>query len=394
MNAEAFRDSTAGRLVRGTGGYWAFVPNPLPPEVAWTQELVKRLADASLALGELSGLGRSLPNPHLLIRPYVRREAVLSSRIEGTRSTLSDLYAFEAQQLAMFEDTQDVQEVANYVNALEHGLERLQTLSMSLRLIREVHGQLMAGVRGEDKTPGEFRKSQNWIGGANPTDAVFVPPPVQEMWEALGAFEEFLHAPSTLPPLIRLGLVHYQFEAIHPFLDGNGRIGRLLMTLLACAWDLLPAPLLYLSAYFEANREAYYDRLLAVSQRGAWEEWLSFFLHGIAHQAGDAVQRARILQDERERLRAQLMGERTGARLLPLVELLFSRPVINARQAADALGVQFATAQGYIEDLEQAGVLREATGQARNRVYVADRVLRILEAPSAAEMETEGGGQG
>ncbi len=383
MDPEAFRNSPAGRVVRTAGGYWAFVPNPLPPRIPWTSELAIALSEADRALGELAGLGRSLPNPHLLIRPFVRREAVLSSRIEGTQATLFDLYAYEAVQLAMFKPPPDVHEVYNYVRALEYGLERLRTLPLSLRLIREVHARLMEGVRGEHQTPGEFRRSQNWIGpsGCTLNEATFVPPPVPEMQEALYAFETFLHAPPALPPLICLGLIHYQFEAIHPFLDGNGRIGRLLTTLLLCAWGVLPEPLLYLSAYFEAHQQTYYDLLLAVSQRGAWGEWLAFFLHGVASQARDAVIRAGRLQDLRERYRERFQAARAAARLLQVVDLLFAQPLLTVRQVETALDVNFSTAQRYVNQLEKAGLLQEITGQARNRVYRADEVLRVIEEP-------------
>jgi Fic family protein len=350
--------------------------------------MVAALSDADRALGELAGLGRSLLNSHLVIAPFVRREAVLSSRIEGTQASLSDLYAYEAiqktaVQLTMFEPPPDVHEVYNYVRALEYGLDRLQSLPLSLRLIREIHARLMEGVRGEHGTPGEFRRSQNWIGppGCGLENAAFVPPPVPEMKEALGASEEFLHASSDLPPLAWLGLVHYQFEAVHPFLDGNGRIGRLLITLLLCAENLLPEPLLYLSAYFESHRQTYYDLLLAVSQRGAWEAWLVFFLRGVVAQAQDAVVRAQRLQDLRERYRVQFQAERASGRLLQTVDLLFARPVMTMPKISEALGVSYATATRYINRLEDAGILREITGQARNRVYRADEVLAAIEEP-------------
>jgi Fic family protein len=308
---------------------------------------------------------------------------VLSSRIEGTRTSLFDLYAYEAVQLTLLEPPSDVREVYNYVRALEYGIERLRTLPLSLRLIREIHALLMEGVRGEHWTPGEFRRSQNWIGppGCTLNDAPFVPPPVPEMQEALDAFERFLHTPSSLPPLVRLGLIHYQFEAIHPFLDGNGRIGRLLITFLLCAWDLLPEPLLYLSAYFEAQRQIYYDLLLAVSQKGAWEDWLSFFLRGVANQARDAVARAGRLQELRERYREQFQAVRAAARLLQVVDLLFAQPVLTTSQVAETLGVSFPSAQQYVNRLEEANILREITGQARNRVYRADEVLQAIEEP-------------
>jgi len=407
MDPETFHNSPAGRLIRVTGigsgaqavGYWAFAPDPLPPSIEWTADLVTDLSEADRALGELAGLGRSLPNPHLLIRPFVRREAVLSSRIEGTRASLSDLYAYEAAQpmggrhgagdsdapAMPGELPADVREVANYVRALEYGLERLSALPLSLRLIREMHGHLMQGVPTE--TPGEFRRSQNWIGppGCTLNEAIYVPPPVVEMAKGLDALEKFLHAPSHLPPLLRLGLIHYQFEAIHPFLDGNGRIGRLLVTLLLCAWDLLPEPLFYLSAFFEAHRAEYYASLSGVSQAGAWERWLVFFLRGVTEQARDAVARARCLQALRERYRSQLQSGRMAARLLQLVDLLFAQPVVTARQVEAALAVDFPTALRYVNQLVEAGLLREITGKARNRGYRADELLQAIEMPVEIE---------
>ena len=379
MDPKVFGSSPSGKVVRAPAGYWAFVPHPLPPALDWTPKVVAVLSDADRALGELAGLGRSLLNPHLLIAPFVRREAVLSSRIEGTQASLSDLYAYEAVR----KTAPDVREVHNYVRALEYGLDRLQSLSLSLRLIREIHARLMEGVRGEVGTPGAFRRSQNWIGppGCSLEDATFVPPPVREMMAALGALEGFLHRPSDWPPLARLGLVHYQFEAIHPFLDGNGRIGRLLITLLLCAEGLLPEPLLYLSAYFESRRQTYYDSLLAVSREGAWEAWLVFFLQGMAAQAEDAVARAQRLQDLRERYREQFQAERAAGRLLQMVDLLFVQPVTTMPQISAGLGVNYATATRYIKRLEDAGILREITGQARNRIYRADEVLAAIEEP-------------
>lgn len=384
MKPEAFKNNRSGRpqYVR-PGDYWAYVPDPLPPDLQWTPELVGDLSDADRALGELAGLARSLVNPRLLIAPFTRREAVLSSRIEGTRTTLSDLYAYEAVQLRMFELPPDVHEVHNYVRALECGLHRLHTLPISLRLIREIHALLMEGVRGESQAPGEFRRGQNWLGppGCTLDDAPYVPPPVDQMHEALAALERFLHAPSSLPPLARLGMIHYQFEAIHPFVDGNGRIGRLLLTLLLCAWDLLPEPLLYLSAHFEAHRDQYYDLLLRVSQRGAWEPWLRFFFCGVTDQARDAVVRAGRLQALREQYRVRFQATRAAARLLQVVDQLFARPLVTVRQVADLLGVSAQSATRYVEALVREGVLREATGQARNRVFQADAVLDAISGP-------------
>jgi Fic family protein len=384
MDRKAFGAASAGRIVYVPGGdYWAYVPNLLPPPLTWTLNLVADLSIADRALGELSGLGRVLPNPHLLITPFVRREAVLSSQIEGTQASLFDLYAYEVSQLPLLDRPADVREVHNYVRALEHGLERLNTLPLSLRLIRELHERLITGVRGEYQTPGEFRRSQNWIGppGCTLNDATYVPPPPVDMLAALDALEKFLYTDSSLPPLIRLGLIHYQFEAIHPFLDGNGRVGRLLLTLLLCAWELLPQPLLYLSAYFEAHRQEYYTFLLAVSQQGDWESWLRFFLQGVAEQSGDAVRRAGRLQALREQYRGRFQSARTAARLLQVVDLLFARPVVGVTQVAQALDISFQAAARHVDTLVAESILREITGQARGRLYRADAILRAIEAP-------------
>lgn len=384
MDPEAFRRSPAGQVVRSAQGqYWAFVPNPLPPQWTWSSDLVTVLSKADRALGELSGLGRSMPNPHLLIRPFVRREAVLSSRIEGTQASLSDLYAFEVRRPPLFEHAPDVREVHNYVRALEYGLERLSTLPLSLRLIREIHARLMEDVRGEHQTPGEFRRSQNWIGlpGCTLNEAAYVPPPVEEMHETLHALEDFLHSEPALPPLMRLGLTHYQFEAIHPFVDGNGRIGRLLITLLLCQWGLLSQPLLYLSAYFNAHQQAYYDLLLAVSQEGAWEAWLIFFLQGVASQARDAVVRARRIQDLHEQYRDRMLAAEAPAGVLQVIDLLFVQPLVTIRQVERELDITYQTAWRHVNRLEEEGVLREITGQARNRVYRVDEVLAAIEEP-------------
>ena len=383
MNPDLFRNSPSGRVIKAPTGYYAFMPNPLPPTLTWTPKLIELLSNADRALGELAGLGNTLFNPHLLILPFSRREAVLSSQIEGTQSTLSDLYAYEAEQLSLFGPPSDAHEVHNYVTALEYGLERLQIRPISLRLIREVHAKLMQGVRGEHQTPGEFRRSPNWIGSAGATlnTAPYVPPPVYEMKAELYAFEKYLHTEPGYPPLIRLGLMHYQFEAIHPFLDGNGRIGRLLIVLLMVAWKLLPSPLLYLSAYIVENRQYYYDLLLQVSQHGVWEEWLQFFLQGVASQSRDAIARARRLQTLREAYRQQFQEGRSSAKLLQAIDLLFVRPILTIQQIETELGMSFATAGKYASQMQNKGILREITGQARNRVFIADTILRAIDAP-------------
>ncbi|MGA8849031.1 MAG: Fic family protein [Dehalococcoidia bacterium] len=378
MDIALFRNSPSGRLVRAVDGYWAFVPNPLPPQLTWDSPLASLASRADLALGTLSGLGETLLNPHLLIYPFVRKEAVLSSRIEGTQSSLSDLLLFEATRA---EKQRDVREVQNYVRAMEHGLKRVEELPLSLRLIRELHAILMEGVRGERATPGEFRQSQNWIGlpGCTLNDATFVPPPVAEMKEALDQLEEFLHADTQLPPLVELALIHYQFETIHPFLDGNGRIGRLLITLFLCQRSILNKPLLYLSAFFERHRQEYYQYLLDVSQSGAWRQWIEFFLQAVVEQSDDAVKRARRLLDLHRNYYQTSLGKRLPPTAVELVELIFVRPVLNTRVVQEYLKVTFPAAQKAIEALIKEGILAEITGGKRNKAYAAKEILGILE---------------
>jgi len=389
VNPERFQNSPSGRLIQvgqGKTVYWAFVPHPLPPELSLDAELVRTLSDADRALGELSGLGRTMPNPNLLIGPFIRREAVLSSRIEGTQAGLADLYAYEVGQLSLpglkpSPPESDVREVINYVHALEYGLERLNTLPVSLRLIRELHERLMERARGEKATPGEFRRSQNWIGKPQSTlnEADFVPPPTAEMSEALDAFEKYLHVENSYPPLIRLALIHYQFEAIHPFLDGNGRIGRLLISLLSVNWSLLPSPLLYLSAFFERHRQNYYDLLMAVSERGGWRDWLLFFLRGVAEQSRDAITRAKQLQDLRLAWRERLTQVRVSALTLRLADSLFVSPLLTIPEAQRLLGVkQYHSAQQNVEKIVAAGILRQIGKPSYGKTFIADEILKII----------------
>ncbi len=378
MDTALFKNSPSGKLVRATGGYWAFVPNALPPVIEWDTELVSRISRADLAVGTLSGLGETLPNPHLLIYPFIRREAVLSSRIEGTQSSLSDLLLFEATQV---EKQRDVKEVQNYVRAMEYGLKRLAELPLSLRFIRELHGILMEGVRGEHATPGEFRQSQNWIGPAGATlkEATFVPPPVTEMQECLGDLEKFLHSETRLPPVVQAALVHYQFETIHPFLDGNGRIGRLLVTLLLCEKNVLSKPLLYLSAFFEKQRQEYYELLLSVSQSGQWRKWIEFFLLAVTEQSEDAVSRSRhlleLLRGYSQLAREKHLPPTAGQ----LVELIFMKPVLNVKIAQELLKVSYPSAQYALTSLENAGILTEITGRKRDKAYAAKEILKALD---------------
>ena len=380
MDIERFGKSPSGSVIevgKGAAAYFAFIPNGLPPRIELDIELVGALSDADRSLGELSGLGRNIPNPHFLMGPFIRREAVLSSRIEGTRADLTDLYAYEAGQTSLSLPP-DVREVANYVRALEYGLERLETLPISLRYIRELHERLMEGVRGEYATPGAFRASQNWVGplGCNLNQATYVPPPVPEMHSSLAALEGYMHAQDDLPPLVRIALIHYQFEAIHPFLDGNGRIGRLLISLLLVHWRLLPLPLLYLSAYFEAHRQEYYELLLAVSERGSWHEWLVYFLRGVAEQARDANTRAKQLQDLQTEYRKRLMQTRASTLPLKLVESLFDMPVITIPEAQRLLKVAYNTASQNVDKLVQSGILRQVDGNTYGRTFVCDDIVQ------------------
>ncbi len=378
MDTALFKKSPSGKMIRATGGYWAFVPGPLPPKLEWDDALVSVMSRADIALGTLSGLGETLPNPHLLIYPFIRREAVLSSRIEGTQSSLSDLLLFEATQV---EKRGDVREVQNYVRAMEYGLKRLNELPLSLRFLRELHGVLMEGVRGQHATPGEFRQSQNWIGspGATLNEATYVPPPVPEMQECLSQLEKFLHAETRLPPLVEAALVHYQFEVVHPFLDGNGRIGRLLVTLLLCQRNVLSKPLLYLSAFFEQHREDYYDLLLKVSSAGEWREWIEFFLRAVTEQSGDAVSRSRRLQELQHGYLQLAREKRLAPTAAQLVNLVLMKPVISSRTVQENLKVTPQGARKAIKALVEAGILTEITGRKRDKAYAANEVLKALD---------------
>ncbi len=381
MDPKAYRSEQAGKAVLTQTGYWAFIPNPLPPDIPWSSALVSILSEAERDLSRLSTLISAFPFPRLLIQPFMRNEAVISSRIEGTHASLVDVYAYETAQLSFFERTDDVREVYNYVRAMDYGLERLNTLPISLRLIRELHEKLMEGVRGGMLTPGEFRRSQNWIGpvGSTPSSAPYVPPPVEEMHQALDALEKFIHSDTEIPPLIRAGMIHYQFEAIHPFLDGNGRVGRLMMVLLLCEWGLLSQPLLNLSVYIEHYRQEYYDLLLGVSQQGGWETWLRFFLRGVSEQSRESVFRMERLQEIRTKYQPIVEKDRNSSRMAAVIDFLFSRPVLSVRQASEGLSIPFKTAQAYLLKLVEAGVLREITGHARNRIFQADEILRAVQ---------------
>lgn len=385
-----------GRWLRCPGGYSAYVPNPLPPGLPWTPMLVKSLSDADHLIGRLAGEGGRLPNPHLLMRPFIRREAVLSSKIEGTQATLGELLESEARA-AVERSPDDLREVGNYVAALEYGIKRLDRLPLSLRLVKELHERLMKGVRGERAAPGEFRRSQNWIGapGCTLSQASYVPPPPADLMDCLGAWEKFLHERDT-PPLVQAALSHYQFEAIHPFLDGNGRVGRLLITLFLVERKILPTPLLYLSAFFEATRRDYYGLLSAVSSRGEWEPWLTYFLNGVARQSEDALSRAERINKLLEAWRIEVSRSSPGSRggrqakeggrptEVPskLLDMVAANPFITTNKAAEQLKVAYTTAQRGIARLERLGIVRRANTAKRDRVYCANAIFDILEEPA------------
>ncbi len=364
----------AGRYIQQPSGYKAFVPAPLPPEpaIAYSGELQTLLSAADRDIGRLDALASLLPNPDLFVAMYVRHEAVLSSQIEGTQSTLEDVLAYEAE--AVLDDTpKDVAEVVNYVRAMNHGLARLPALPLSLRLLREIHAELMTGVRGGDKSPGEFRTSQNWIGGSGSTlrDASFIPPPPHELMAALGQLELFLHqARGSVPLLVRCALAHAQFETIHPFLDGNGRVGRLLITLMLCEEGALTRPLLYLSLYLslylKARRAEYYDRLTAIRQQGHWEPWLAFFLRGVSLTARAATQTAQAIVALRDSHRSAVAR---NAKALALLDHLMQQPTLSIKRVVQLLGCTAPTAAKLVRELEARGWLRELTGYGRNRLW-------------------------
>ena len=379
MNPLDFKAPAAGRVINTAQGYAAFVPAPLPPQFQYSHELVMALSAADAALSELSGLGRLLSNPRLLIGPYIRREAVLSSRIEGTQASLSDVLADEAGRPGQ-SAVDDVQEVRNYVVALEYGIERLAQLPLSLRLVCELHERLMQGVRGNHATPGEFRRSQNWIGpaGSTPVTAPYVPPPVAEMKEALGDWEKFLHVRGTLPELIQCALMHEHFEAIHPFLDGNGRVGRLLITLFLIERGRLTQPLLYLSEFIERYRRDYYHHLQAVRTHGDWGTWLLYFLNGVRWSARRAIRQARQIIDLRENLRQRMASM---PKATPLIDALFENPYLTPPRVMELTGVSDPTARTLLAKLKSAGILREITGRQWGKVHVAQEVLDALDDP-------------
>jgi Fic family protein len=381
-----FVASAWGRAIHtpAPGAYVAFIPERVPRELALSADTVLRLSEADAALGRLAGSGRLLPDPHLLVNAYITREAVSSSRIEGTQASVTEVF-----DAAVTGETKrdDIREVRNYVAALKHGVRRLEEddFPISLRLIKEMHKILLTGVRGHDKTPGEFRTSQNWINSPDnrPATATFVPPPVHEMWQALDDWEKYLHDQTPrLPLLVRCALLHYQFETIHPFLDGNGRLGRLFIVLYLMDRGRLPAPLLYLSSYFDQRKSDYYDRLQYVRERGEATEWLQFFLNGVAVQATDAVDRAEHLSDLREDYRSRLQG---GGRSHLAVDLLFANPILTVKYVQGRLGLSQPGATNILRRLGAVGIVEEVgVGPGVRHRWVAREVLKVLDPESGS----------
>jgi Fic family protein len=383
VDAARFTRPDFGTVVKTPGryGFNTFLPAPLPRSLRLNDVTVSMLSEADRAIGRLAGAGRLLPNPHLLVNAYIRREAVASSRIEGTQATLSEVFEAESTGRRFSED---IQEVANYISAMHQGLASLETLPISRRLLQEIHAVLLAGVRGHERNPGETRRSPNWIGSPDnsPSSAVFVPPPCEEMEAGLADWERFVHEPMRMPPLIRCALLHYQFETLHPFLDGNGRLGRLLIIFFLISEGHLPSPLLYVSAYFEANKDEYYDRLQAVRERAEIDEWLQFFLGAITAQANDAVWRAEELTDCREEYRRRLHGSRSRA--IELVDQLLENPFITTTMARKRLGVTSQGATNLLRQLEALEIIEPAQRLAgRSLRWVARGLYEALTSPNA-----------
>jgi len=354
-------------------------------------ELTRLLSDADRALGRLDGVATVLPNPNLFVAMYVKHEAVFSSQIEGTQSTLEDVLEYEVDAKGEMRP-KDVEEVVNYVRAMNYGLARLKELPLSLRLIREIHTELLQGVRGSQRTPGEFRRTQNWIGpaGCTLTGAEFVPPPPHELLHSLDNFEKFLHDRSSLPVLIHCGLAHAQFETIHPFLDGNGRVGRLLITLLLCERQVLERPLLYLSYYLKLHRAQYYDRLTAIRSEGDWEGWLKFFLRGVQEASIAATETAKAILNLREQHRELITQHLSGATNgLKLLDYLFERPILSIRMVEQYLGCSYVTAANIIQQLGKLTILREITGQQRNRLFRYDPYLALFDRQALSSATAE-----
>ena len=384
MRESDFTEASPGRLVPAAtldGQYWpAFVPDPLMPAVVWNDKTIVLLSRADRALSRLEGRAAGLPSPYLLSQPMAMREAVASSGIEGTTSNIAEIYQFQLD--GVVKDPDDAREVSNYAKAMRYGLQRLAKLPVSLRLIRDVHRELLSGVRGADRRPGEFRARQVIIGrqSAGIEGARYVPPPPGEMMAALHELEAFMHSEPNVPLLVQLALIHYQFEAIHPFEDGNGRVGRLLITLLLCERGYLTHPLLYLSDYFAEFRQTYVDALLGISLNGEWEQWIQFFLTAVADVAIDALDRVEKLLSIQSKYQDRMKAERTSGAAFQIIDRLFEIPLITAPIIQNLLGVSNQTAQGHIRRLANAGILAGSDSRAHPRIYLAPEILQIIQA--------------
>jgi Fic family protein len=382
------KQSLSGKIVKSPKGYNAYIPNPLPPKIEWTTQLVNTLSRANYLLGKLAREGNKLPNPYLLIRPFITREAVLSSRIEGTNATIGEILAHDAG-ISVNQSPDDLQEIQNYIKALDFGLKRLDNLPLSLRLIKEIHEQLMQDVRGSHASPGEFRKTQNWIGlpGCTLNTAKFIPPPVDHLMDCLGELEKFLYD-RQLPALIHIALCHYQFEAIHPFLDGNGRVGRLLITLLLIKHKMLPSPLLYLSAFFEATRDEYYKQLFDVSSKNTWQDWLIYFLNGVALQSEDVLDRAEQINNLLNKWKLQVTS---GSSNVPItiVNHFAVNPYLTTKKIAKELQLAYSTAERAINKLLGKNIIKQVNNKKRDKVYCATEILSILEKPTKIHNDEE-----
>lgn len=371
-----------GRYVRQPLGYDAFMPKALPPDppLVFDRDLQSTLSEADRALARLDGVAAVLPNPELFIAMYVKKEALLSSQIEGTQASLQGVLEFEGDGVPR-DDINEVKEVINYVKAMDHGLERLKDFPFSSRLIREIHAILLAGVRGRTKTPGEYRRSQNWLGaaGAPLAEAVFVPPPAAAVEELVADLEKFIHAADGLPPLVKIALVHAQFETIHPFLDGNGRVGRLLITFYLCWQGILSRPLLYLSHYLKKNRQAYYDKLLAVRTQGDWEGWLGFFLRGVKEVSLEATDTVRRIIDLKSRLSEKIYaGRKVGVSALRLLDLSFATPLLDVPLVVSRLALSRQSATQLVDHFQSLGILNEITGKKRYRKFIFKEYVELI----------------
>ena len=373
--------SRSGRYISQSTGYKAFIPSDLPPvpTVEMDNELNQLLSEANIAIGRLDTMGYLLPNLEHIIAMYVRKEALLSSQIEGTQASLEDIFEYESD--VVMGNAHDVEEVVNYIKALNYGLKRLEDFPMSIRLIKEIHEILLLNTRGKEKTPGEFKRSQNWIGPANSNlkNASFIPPPPFEALEAMGALELYLHQENTLPILVNCALIHYQFETIHPFLDGNGRLGRLLITFYLCWKRVLEKPLLYLSYYFKQHRQEYYDRLNMVRAHGDYEQWIIFFLKGVISTSQSALETIKNVLALAERHKKLLFEKKVSSPLaIGLLDHLFIRPIVSIQEVAKHFKVSYQTAKSLVDQFLGIGILKEITGQKRDRRYSYWEYLEYL----------------